>query len=980
MNNQNFKVGDKLHGFEIKRIVDLKEILATYYELFHEESGARYVHIANDDKENTFSVAFKTVPSDSTGVAHILEHTALCGSKRFPVRDPFFFMIRRSLKTFMDAFTASDWTMYPFSTQNKKDYYNLMNVYLDAAFFPNLDELSFKQEGHRLEFDESEKLVYKGVVYNEMKGAMSSPSQVMYRSITNALYPETTYSNNSGGEPENIPELTYENFKKFHSRHYHPSNAFFYSYGNLSLEENLYQVNKIVLQHFSIIDPKTDVPSESRWKEPKTKTYYYPLDKNEDPKKKSQVCMAWVLAGLDDIFEILSLSLLDQVLLANAASPLRKGLIDSGLGSALSDGTGFEADLRDTLFACGLKEVDAGDAEKIEKLIFDIFENLVKNGIDPELAESALHQLELHRKEVTNTPYPYGLKLNLTISSIWFHGGDPVRILEIDNDLKLIRQKLSEGQFLENLIKKYFLENPHRVLLILKPDHEMSQKKESLARKELDEKLKKLTPDEKKKIQDDTLALKNLQEQEDDASCLPGLEISDIPESINIVKEDKIDDSNNIFYYDKPTRDIFYYSSLAKLDIPKELIPLVPFFCFSFVRSGTKDHDYAEMARLIDRYTGGIGIGASVRTKYSEKAETLPIITCNAKALSRNQTKMFELLEELLSRYNFADIARLKQLLMMYKTNFESSIVSSGHQFAITMASKGFTPTTSLGEIWEGIHQFHTLKQLTSDLSDSKLEALAEKLRLIASKIFRTNVLKTVVIGHEPALNKSDSFINSLNNSLKNDTLNKNNLPTFFPSEYSKEGWTTSTAVSFVARSFKTVRKDHPHSPVLSVISKILRLQFLHKEIREKGGAYGGFAVSNGEDGIFSMASYRDPHIVNTLNVFDRVTDYILTGSYSEEEIKGAILQVCSEIDKPHPPGPSAKHAFIRNYLGLSDEIRQRYKQRVLKVTKDQIIETAEQYFKDQDKNSSVAVISSEDKLKDANKKLGKDSLSLYLI
>ena len=330
--NENLSPDSSVHGYQIHRVVELAEISAIYYELEHSATGARHVHISRSDAENTFGAAFKTVPVDSTGVAHILEHTVLCGSRRFPVRDPFFSMLKRSLSTFMNAFTASDWTMYPFSTQNKKDFGNLMHVYLDAAFFPNLAELSFKQEGYRLETEmQSEdqasdplKLVYKGVVYNEMKGAMSSPDQVMVRSILKALYPDTTYNHNSGGDPAFIPTLTYEQLKEFHRRHYHPSNAFFYTYGDLPLAGHLAVIHETVLKKFERIDPGTEVSSQPRWSTPRNQIFYYPFDKKEDPNKKCQACVAWLMADIKDTFEVLSLALLERILLGNAASPLRK--------------------------------------------------------------------------------------------------------------------------------------------------------------------------------------------------------------------------------------------------------------------------------------------------------------------------------------------------------------------------------------------------------------------------------------------------------------------------------------------------------------------------------------------------------------------------------------------------------------------------------------------------------------------------------
>ncbi|NNL76352.1 MAG: peptidase M16, partial [Desulfobacterales bacterium] len=421
-NNSDLKVGGLISGYRIERVELLKEISSWLYVLEHLKTGARHIHISNGDAENTFSVAFKTVPRNSTGVAHILEHTVLCGSKNFPVRDPFFSMLKRSLSTFMNAFTGSDWTMYPFSTQNKKDYYNLMSVYLDAVFFPRLEELSFKQEGHRLEVEENQEnhdtaanhFVYKGVVYNEMKGAMSSPDQVMVRSIQQALYPSTTYRFNSGGDPAEIPSLSHAQLKDFHLRHYHPSNSFFYTYGNLPLKNHLAFIETEVLKRFKRIDPETDVASQPRWKKPRSATYSYPFNPNEDAKKKCQVCVAWLTADIKNSFEILTLTLLEQILLGNSASPLRKALIDSGLGSALCDGTGYDNDNRDTLFVSGLKDVEQPTADKIEKIIFKVLSDLANMGVDPKLVESAIHQIEFHRREITNTPYPYGIKLLLT--------------------------------------------------------------------------------------------------------------------------------------------------------------------------------------------------------------------------------------------------------------------------------------------------------------------------------------------------------------------------------------------------------------------------------------------------------------------------------------------------------------------------------------------------------------------------------------
>jgi Zn-dependent M16 (insulinase) family peptidase len=992
--NPGIKEGDSVFGYHVKRIAELKEISSYIYILGHSHTGAQHVHISNKDEENTFSVAFKTVPSDSTGVAHILEHTALCGSKKFPVRDPFFSMLKRSLSTFMNAFTSSDWTMYPFSTQTPTDFINLMDVYLDATFFPNIEELSFKQEGHRLEIDQdardpqSFKLVYQGVVYNEMKGAMSAPSQVMARSILNALYPSTTYSFNSGGDPLEIPKLTYEQLKAFHKRHYHPSNAFFYTYGNLPLLDHLNFINDNVLSHFERLDPQTDVPSQPRWSEPKRVSYSYPLDKNEDPTKKSQVCVAWLTADVKDAFGVLVLTLLGQILLGNPASPLRKALIDSKLGTALCDGSGFDSDNRDTMFVCGLKDVAESSADKIEGIVFDVMKQLVEEGIDQKLIDSAIHQVEFHRKEVTNTPYPYGIKKLLTIAGSWFHGGDPVRVLRFDSDLDKLKQEISKGPLFENRIKKHFLNNRHRVLLTLKPDPHMEQKNNNLVAAELDAIRAFISRTELEKIDSDSKELKQLQEQTEDVSCLPTLELKEIPPTVQRVKPSTSYGTIPATCYRQPTSGIFYFSAAAGGGLlPKRLIPLVSVFCHTFSKMGTTIHDYTQMAQRIDAFTGGINLACHARTGFDAESGCLPFISFNGKCLVRNQDRMFEIIDELLSKFDFSDLERLKSLLLEYRAGLESMIVQNGHRLAMSLASRNFSQTCALSEEWHGIHQLQTIKRITDDLTDNTLQTVSKDLSLIGKTIFTPNNIKMALIGEDQAINTSFSATESILKNLQS-LSGSFNQPHGFVSpkvdfsenEIPHEGWSTSSAVSFVARAFKTVRMEHEDAPSLSVIAKMLRSLYLHREIREKGGAYGGFAIYNLEDGLFLFGSYRDPHITSTLNVYDGASAYIRSGDYSDEDIKEAVLQVCSEIDKPDPPGVAARKAFYRQIVSLSDEMRNQFKKHLLTLTLDRVRNVAKRYFADGYEKQAVVVISNEDRLKAANKKLEENPLTLHRI
>jgi Zn-dependent M16 (insulinase) family peptidase len=977
-------------GYQIHTITELGMINSVLIEMEHAPTGARHIHIGNDDRENTFSVAFKTVPTDSTGVAHILEHTVLCGSRKFPVRDPFFSMLKRSLNTFMNAFTASDWTMYPFCTQNKKDFYNLLDVYLDASFYPNIDRLSFKQEGHRLEIEglpEKEwRLVYKGVVYNEMKGAMSSPDQVMVRSMLNAMYPDTTYKHNSGGDPAVIPTLTHAQLKGFHERHYHPSNSFFYTYGNLPLEEHLRIIHDKVLKHHDRIDPKTTVLPQPRWKGPRRAGYWYPLDSGTDASKKSQVSVTWLTCDIQDAFQILVLKLLEQILLGNSASPLRKALMDSALGTALSDGTGYDADNRDTLFACGLKDVAESDADKIESIVLAVLQKLVKEGIDSHLVDAAIHQVEFHRREITNTPYPYGIKLLLSFVGNWLHGGSSESVLKFDKDLDKIRKEIAKNGFFEKQIKDCLLDNPHRALIVLSPDTTLETKETKRIVSELNGIKNTLDEAALVRIREDAEALEVLQETTEDISVLPTLDLDDIPADIHTIPASRCFGATTATCYNQPTSGIFYATTaigIGNLEVAQ--LPLIPFFCYALPKLGTRKHEFTEIVQRIDTYTGGISLASNARTRFDEAGMCIPFVTVNGKCLNRNLDRMLDLIQEILFEVSFSDSVRLKSLLLEYRAGLESMILHNGHRYAISLASRNFSTASHISEIWSGVHQLKYMKGITETLGAKDLEIIAGNLVDIQQRLIARENFRTALVGEAEFLEKGIPILayRSLTPELDMEAEKVSGFeppPLMVPDEMPREGWGTSTSVSFVAKTLETVRMDHEDAPRLSVISKILRSLFLHREIREKGGAYGGFALYNIENGLFSFASYRDPHVLETLNVYERASAFIASGEYRDEDIKEAILQVCSDIDKPDPPGPAAKKSFYRDIVLMKDEDRRRFKKRLLVLKKKDVMETARRYFGADSGPFGVAVISSEDRLKQVNGQIADGPLTLHKI
>ena len=1002
INNPGLKKGDIISGYKIIKKQRLNDIDSVVYQLEHAATGARHIHISNKDKENTFGVAFRTVPSDSTGVAHVLEHTALCGSRKFKVRDPFFSMLKRGLSTFMNAFTASDWTMYPFSTQNKKDFYNLMDVYLDAAFFPALDELSFKQEGHRLEVivpektdgdkedkDAGPELIYKGVVYNEMKGAMSSPSQIMGRSLMKFLYPSTTYSFNSGGEPSEIPKLTHKALKQFHSRFYHPSNSFFYTYGSLPLKGHLEFIEKNVLKEFSRQNPDSKVKSQPRWDAPKQATAFYPLAKDENKEKKYQACVAWLTADIRDSFEVLVLTVLEQILLGNSASPLRKALIDSNLGSALSDSTGFDSDMKDTMFACGLKDITRDSVEKTEEIIFATLKKIVEKGIDKMLVDSAIHQIEFARKEITNTPHPFGIKLLLSFAGTWIQEGDPLSCLDFNKDLEKLNKKIKQGGFLEQKIKEYFLDNKHRITFTLAPDHEMEEKENKRLKNELSKILGNMDKKQLESIKKDMERLRQLQEEKEDISSLPCLELSDVPAGVEIIKPDTIDGVSSATCYDKSTSGILYFSCPTGIGaLSENMLYLIPFFCHAFTGVGTSKRDYAEMAGLMDLYTGGIAVSPFAGTDFSNRQECITFLAFQGKALDRNIEKLFDLINEFVSQYNFSDLERLKSLLFQYRAGMESSIVANGHRYAMSLASRNFSQAAFIGEIWHGISQYKFIRKLTEKFTGSKedekiLIDLSKDLHKIAKLLFKKKNLRPALAGGKKSIVSADARVSLMLENLPDDNGNSIKAPDIeMDKNLPFEGWSTSTSVSFVAQSFKTVRLGHEDAPCLAVIGKMLRSLYLHREIREKGGAYGGFAMYNSQEGLFSFGSYRDPYIRRTLDVYENSCSFITKGNYTENDIKEAVLQVCAEIDKPETPGPASIKAFYRDILNLSDEKRREFKASLLKLDKKTIRHTAEKYFDIDENNKGTAVISGKDQLEKANADLkpGQKVLQLFKI
>jgi Zn-dependent M16 (insulinase) family peptidase len=940
---------ERVGGYAIIRREPLLRLDGEFIELEHEATGARHIHIDTRDDNNGFAVFFPTAPTDSTGAAHILEHVVLAGSRRFPVRDPFFSMTRRSLATFMNALTGPDWTMYLYSTRNAKDYKNLLDVYLDATFFPRLDEDAFKQEGIRFEFEDPQDsgsgLRYKGVVFNEMKGALATPGAAMDRAIGTTLFPGLPYEHISGGDPADIPDLTWQQLRQFHARHYHPSNARFYTYGDQDLETTLDFIEENALGKFRKIHVDPIVRDVERFKKPTRATEPYPAPADEDGTKKAEALTAWVTIPSADSFKSLAMKVLAEVLLGNAGSPLRKALIDSGIGSALADGSGFHDDYREAVFGAGLKGIAEDDAERVEKVVLDTLEKLSSDGLEKEQVDAAIHHLEFDRRERSNAGFPYALRLLFASLPAYQYGGDPFHAMNFDADLDHLESLRKEGRFFENLIQAELLDNPHRGLLTVVPDPTLEERQRGQELARLQKIEATLTEEDRKRIVDDASRLKALQEAKQDLSSLPSLELADIPMKFEDVPS--LDDSlaqARVEFYPQPTNGITYLDIRADFgSLSIEQKDLLPVFARALTQSGAAGADYATIATRIAAVTGGVGAAPQVQS-LAGSDEYLQSFVISGRALDRDAEAFIELLTDLTARLEI-EPHRLKEIIAEISTRLETSLAGLGFQFALLRAHSKLSSEGALNDRLQGIEMLHTMRSLAKR-DEGQLAGVIASLDEIRKALFQSRGLRIVVTCEETMVERLKGLLASLLAALPRGGAagQRVNPPSVEPAP---EARTIPVPVAFNVRIYKTVRFQHPDSPALLVLANYVRDTFLHRELREKGGAYGGYAQAGLASATFYFGSYRDPNITRTYDTFDRAIAWVIDGEVEAEPLKEAILGACGDVDPLESPDIKGRREATNRATGFTREAREKFKQRLLQVTAKDLKRVAATYFVD---------------------------------
>ncbi|MFT4823051.1 MAG: Zn-dependent M16 (insulinase) family peptidase [Halioglobus sp.] len=926
----------------------------------HRATGASHYHIAADNAENVFLVALRTVPQDSSGVAHILEHTALCGSERFPVRDPFFMMLRRSLNTFMNAFTSSDWTAYPFASQNRKDFNNLLDVYLDAVFFSRLDPLDFSQEGHRVEFAEPDNadsdLVYKGVVFNEMKGAMSSVGSTLWAALSKNLFPTTTYHYNSGGDPADIPDLSYEQLKAFYKSHYHPTNAIFMTFGDIPAAEHQSVFEEKALKRFEKLEERIQVPLEHRYDAPIRVADTYAFDDAGSADNKTHIVIGWLLGESTSLDQLLEAQLLSSVLIDNSSSPLMHALETTELGQSPSPLCGLEDSMRELVFCCGVEGSESDNEQALEQLVLGVLEDVAEKGVLLEELEAVLHQLELHQREITGDSFPYGLQLILSALGCATHYADPIPVLNLDPVIASMREKIQDPDYIRGLARRLLLDNSHRVTLVMTPDKTLSTKRTEIEADRLAKRKAKMDETEKNAVIKLAADLVTRQSQVDDETILPKVELSDIPASTpELQAEERIVDARKLTAYGQGTNGLVYQQAIASLPkLQSQQMAILPLYSSMLTELGLGETSYLEAQRRQASTVGAINAFTSMRGTVEDEQSVSGHFIISSKALLKNSADQSALMRDTLENVRFDETTRIKELISQQRARREQGVTGNGHGLAMAAASAGLSPLAKLNHELSGLVGIRAIRELDDSLRDDQaLASFAENLGNIHAQVTGMPMqLLTVAEGHKV----NDVAKESLRVWAGFGGSTQSSEFDLSPSrERVGELWATNTQVNFCAQAYPTVPVGHADAAALTILGGFLRNGFLHRAIREQGGAYGGGASQDSGIGAFRFYSYRDPRLEETLNDFDAAIDWLLNTTHSYQPLEEAILGVISSLDKPSSPAGEAKQHFHNSLFGRTHAQREKFRQNILSVTLEDLTRVTQTYLKPE--LASTAVI-----------------------
>ena len=931
-----------LKAYEVIQKEDLSGIKSQGILLKHKKSGARVLLMENDDENKVFAIGFRTPPSDSTGVPHIMEHSVLCGSRDFPVKDPFVELVKGSLNTFLNAMTYPDKTVYPVASCNDKDFQNLMHVYMDAVFYPNIyqHDKTFRQEGWSYKLEEPDgDLTLSGVVYNEMKGAFSSPDGVLDRVILNSLFPDTSYANESGGDPEAIPELTYEQFLDFHRKYYHPSNSYIYLYGDMDMEEKLRWLDEKYLSDFDNIELDSSIRFQQPFDRMREVVQTYSIASEEIEEDNTYLSYNKVIGTSLDEKLYLAFQILDYALLSAPGAPLKKALLDAGIGKDISGS--YDNGVYQPIFSVISRNANLDQKEEFIRVIEGTLREIAEQGIDKKALRAGINYYEFRFREADFGSYPRGLMYGLQMFDSWLYDDEkPFIHMQALPTFEFLKENVETGYF-EELIQKYLLDNTHGSIVIIRPEKGRTARMDRELAERLKEYKESLSEEEVKELVKATKELEAYQEEESSQEQLekiPVLSRADISREIAPVFNDEIDaDGVKVIHHNVETNGIGYVSLMFDLSgIEEELLPYTGILQSVLGIIDTTNYEYGELFNEINVNTGGIGTSLELYTDVTrvKEKEFRATFEIRGKALYPKMNVLFSMMREILMESRLEDEKRLKEILAMLKSRLQMSFLSSGHTTAVLRALSYTSPVAKFKDDTDGIGLYEKVKEIEEDFDGCK-EELIRSLKEIARRIFRVdNMMMSYTSsreGLEPALDALAAVKGSLNAGGEAD-----HTACVIHCTKRNEGFKTSSKVQYVARCGNFIDGGQEYTGALQILKVILSYDYLWQNIRVKGGAYGCMSNFN-RAGEGYLVSYRDPNLEKTVEVYEGVVDYLKNFTVDDRDMNKFIIGTMSNLDRPMNPAAKGSRSMNLYMNHITEEMLRQERAQILDAGQEDI-------------------------------------------
>ena len=943
MTTTSLKIGQSLHGFTVERLENIDELRSRAAVLSHDRTGARLIHLINDDPNNLFCIGFRTPVHDNTGVPHILEHSVLSGSRKFPLKDPFKELLKGSLQTFLNAMTYPDKTLYPVSSQVEVDFYNLVDVYCDAVFHPLLTKETFYQEGWHFDLPSADDPIsIKGIVYNEMKGVFSDFHSHVARKTMGEFFPDTTYYYESGGEPEHITDLTYEQFRAFHQSYYHPTNAFIFLYGNLPTEKSLAFLQDNYLAAFDRREVSAEIRPQPRWSKPREITITAPAAKEDDG--TASVILAWLFGPATDPLNALLGRILSRYLIGSQSSPLRRALIDSGLGEDLDDMSGFETELVQTFFAVGLRKTRPEHAREISRLVTTTLENEISSGMNEKLLEGAIRRTEFQLREIADSGhYPYNLMLADRCYRSWIYGGDPLAHLHFTAPLQRIKDEKSKGTaFFCRQLQKLLLDNSHHLVSVVTASAKMGEDLGEQTARQAAELTKNFGPKERQFYLQLTENLKQQQSSPpspEALATLPKLDKDDLPTENKLTPTDYTTLAG-IPWYRHPlfTAGIVYLDLGFELNnLPETLLPYLPLYTQLISRCGAAGYSYEEMATRISLGTGGIGCSQLCMSHREKPDELVFKAFFHGKALPERFNELTDIFRDLFMEPKLENPKLIKDILLEMRNDLQAAVLGSGHHFAVSQAAARLSRSAAIEEKLGGISQLRFLDQL---LKKGDFTVIGSLMVSLHQQLINRNGCLVSMTNDQPQV--YEKMLAELLRELPASPL-KPATSKFIPAaDRSIRAIEISSSVNYVAQSWKINEESAADLGILSLLARNLSTGLLWDKIRVEGGAYGGMAMASGAHPVFSCASYRDPNLQQTLKTFSSSLESLAAG-ISPTEVDQSIIGSIGSIDAPKSPHSKGFGETIALISGRSTAYRQQVRKSILGGTPTLLAQKARQ-------------------------------------